>query len=309
MTKIIPNSLKQLYTILFVPVFCIIILGICMLIGGYDVISFAGMLLCFAFAVFWTVRVYYLTQSFCLEYGDGKIVVCRISGEHTEALRKRRKDIFYISEIKEYGFSTELFGKNREYHGWINLAPMIRNILIHKEMEGREISLCLKNGKVICFPAIYFKNGQLYELKEYIEKEGGIKPKGALAFSLLTTKFTDEKIDIFYGSNAFPKEELKDIELTLDDCNTYFIKDGVIIYDLMRVVYIPYSKLRSITSHESGRYRSHMVVRACCYWLANGKCYIGPGMKPEDRKLLGTYMKENHPEMEVDFDLVYIGMP
>lgn len=309
MTKIIPNMLKQLYTILFVPAFCIIMLGICMLIGGYDVISFVGILLCFVFAIFWSVRVYYLTQSFCLEYGDGKISVCRVSGEHTGAFRKRHKDLFYISEIKEYGFSKELFGESREYHGLFNLAPLIRNVLIHTDMEGREISFCLKNGKAICFPSIYFKNGQLYELKEYIEKERGIKPKGVLASSLLVTKFTNEKINIFYGSKEFSKEALKDIELSFDDCNTYFTQDGVVIYDLMRVVYIPYNKLRSITSHESGGYRSSVVVRACCYWLANGTCYVGPGMKPEDKKLLGAYMKENHPEMEVDFDLIYIGMP
>ncbi|MBQ7832193.1 MAG: hypothetical protein IJ336_01265 [Lachnospiraceae bacterium] len=307
MNKIVPDIIKKWYWNLLIPFFCIIAFTVNILLSGYSMFCGICIVLCVVFAIFWGLYVYYQQQSFRIEYGEGKIVVCRISGEYTEALCKRRKDIFYVSELKKWGFSSELFGKSREYHKWWTFMDFNRK-MIRDSSSGREIAFCLKNGKVVCYPTLYLEHGQLHDLMAYIEQESGMIPKGTLASSLLTAKFKKEKINIFYDKKEFPKNELKNVKLSLDSVNTYFKEDAVVIYDLMRVVYIPYSELYGITVHQIRSRHGACIGLHCCYWLANGTHYSGTSIKQEDGVLIATYMKENHPEIETDFDLVYLGL-
>ena len=94
MSKIIPDILKKWYWLLLIPIFIIVTITILMLSDGYYTMGGIWIVLSVVFTIFWCCYSYYQQQSYRIEYGEGKIVVCRISGEFEKAFCKRRKDFF-----------------------------------------------------------------------------------------------------------------------------------------------------------------------------------------------------------------------
>lgn len=305
MIKIIPKYVTKMYQALFIHAILLIVWFPIRIKDGYDPFIFIILVL----AILWVIRVYWLQRTLCLEYGNDKIVVRRISRDRKMFFKKRYTDVFKLLELDKYGFSKDLLGKNIEQHK-IVMANRYANTVC--KMAGREIVFMLKDGRKIPFESANFTNGQLYGLVSYIESITGIKATGMLAASLLTNKFTDEEIECVYDMIRFPKDKLKDIEFRLPSCNTYFTKEGVVIDDTSLMAYIPYDKLQAITFHKQPQSSKASMFQSpryyCCYWLKNGKGYHHEVGGMEEFKKIAGYIQKNHPEIEADQDVIYEGV-
>lgn len=172
----------------------------------------------------------------------------------------------------------------------------------------REIVFVLKDGRAIPFESANFLPTQLHDLMIYIEQNTGIRPLGSLSISLLTAKFTKEKIDFIYDSFFFSKEKLQDIELKIG--NICFTKEAVLVCNPDRVAYIPYDKLLAVSFYEQSSIRYNIIIKpcySCCFWLNNGQRYGCRVEEKEDFKRISSYMKQKHQEIEADAELIWVG--
>ncbi len=241
-----------------------------------------------------------------LEYKDNKIAVCHISKNRNMIFKKKYKDVFDLSELERYGFSKDLFGRNLAEHKCVATGKYAFGI----RPVSREVVFVLKDGRKIAFESANFFHGQLHELVIHIKENTGILPTGTLGVSLLTTGFTGEKIDYVYDEFSFPKKKLQDVEFKV--LNTYFTEEAVVIYKSGQVAYIPYNKLQAVSFFAKTRGRLEPLVMhsgfSCCYWLKNGEKYFCMVNSVEDFDNISAYIKQKHPDIEADSDLIYEGI-
>lgn len=258
--------------------------------------------------VTWPHQLFSL-RKLCLEYGDNKVVVCHISKDKSKFFYKSYKDVFDLSMLEKYGFSKEIYGANIAVH---KRVTTVKYAFLESRLKSalREIVFVLKDGRNIVFDSANFMQGQLHGLVSYIEENTGIQPTGTLAASLLTTKFTDEKIDYVYDMICFPEEKLQNVELKISD--TYFTKEAVVIYKSGQVAYIPYNKLQAIGFYaKTTGIRTAFIAHtgfSCCYWLKNGVRYYCMVNSIEDIKKIAAYIHQNHLDIEADPELIYEGI-
>ncbi len=244
-----------------------------------------------------------------LEYGDNQVVVRHISKDESMFFYKAYRDVFDLSMLERYGFSKELYGKNIAEHKRVSKTKYAFLETRYKPTL-REIVFVLKDGRKIAFESAIFAPGQLHGLVTYIEENNGIRPTGTLAVSLLTTKFTDEKIKYIYDMISFPENKLQNVELKISEI--YFTKEAVVIYKSGQVAHIPCDKLQAICFYAKTAMTKGIIIAhtglSCCFWLKNGQQYYCMVDSVEDFEKIAAYIHRNHPGIEANPELVYEGI-
>ena len=241
-----------------------------------------------------------------IEYGEGKVAVYRVSCDVKDALRKERCDTFELKELEQYGFSAEVIGRAVEYQKHCERAVREEFLYGDTACTSEEVVFCLKDGRRIGFASINFAIGQLHELVSYIEKETGISPVGTFSRALVQADFTEEEIVIEYYKSQMANLDLNTVELALPKYNTYFTKENIVVFDLQRVVVIPYSALNGIMVFAISSTKSLVEMRRCRYVLRNRKSFsTNINISNGDWAKIAAYMNAHHPNVDADAKLIY----
>lgn len=131
--------------------------------GGYPLI-FMG-IFCFLLFAYAGLKIYY---THWIKYGDGKIVIRRVSKELVNGSIpvgkwENREDEFLLEEIEAYGLSMQVFGTYVEYHK------------SSRRSLTTECFFQFKDGRKIGYETGYYTRKQEREFFDYIWKETGIK--------------------------------------------------------------------------------------------------------------------------------------
>lgn len=256
----------------------------------------------------WPHQVFILYR-FRLEYGNQKVIVCHISKNKGMDFYKTYKETFELSQLEKYGFSMDLYGESLAEHKIVTAGKYALTEDWFKR-TSREIVFVLKDGRRIIFDAANFTHGQLHGLVSYIEENTKICPTGRLARSLLTAKFSEEKIDYVMDMIQFSKDMLQDTKFQIHD--TYFTGEAVVILRPERFVYLPYDKLLAVSFYAQTRNTRGVRIShsgfSCCWWLKNGERFGCEMKSVEDFEKIADYMQSTHPEIEADAELIYEGI-